>query len=458
MPPHRSDPRHQGRSRLSSFFASAPVASSPAPAPMPASESARAGEWRRGWPLVLAAMLGAGFGPGLFQNLSSLFLPGLEHDFGWSRGGIATMTAVALGGGIVAPFVGRLADRHGARPVIVASMLLLAAAHIGLALAAPVKWQFQALLVLLVLTMPGTSTLVYGKLIARAFVHHRGAALAVATSGLAVATLFMPPVVGAAIGALGWRWGFVVLALGSGALALPLILIAIRRVEDLPADAGRAHVAGPTPIAGITAAEARRDSRFWRMILGAMCINFATVGLVTQLVPLGTERGIGAADAALLLTAFGTSQLAGRFLIGFAVDRFRPQRVATLVALTSAAAFVAMAAAAPGLVGMLVLVFLAGLMNGAENDLLPFLLARLFGLRAFAEIYGSGIPFGLVGAGLGILTFGRSHDWQGDYWPALLLGAVALMVAAWCFHTLADRLLPEVQTAAMPVAEAEGAH
>jgi hypothetical protein len=79
-------------------------------------------------------------------------------------------------------------------------------------------------------------------------------------------------------------------------------------------------------------------------------------------------------------------------------------------------------------------------------------------LRAFAEIYGSGIPFGLVGAGLGILTFGRSHDWQGDYWPALLLGAVALMVAAWCFHTLADRLLPEVQTAAMPVAEAEGAH
>lgn len=402
-------------------------------------------------------MLGAGFGPGLFQNLSSLFLPGLERDFGWTRGGIATMTAVALGGGIAAPFIGRFADRYGARPVIVASMLLLAAAHMGLALAGPIKWQFQALLVLLVLTMPGTSTLVYGKLIARAFVHHRGAALAVATSGLAVATLFMPPVVGAAIGALGWRWGFAALALCAGGLALPLILLAIRRVDDLPTHARPQDTAAQQVVPGITAAEARRDPRFWRMILGAMCINFATVGLVTQIVPLGIERGVSAGDAALLLTAFGTSQLAGRFLIGFAVDRFRPQRVATLVALTSAAAFVAMAVGAPGLAGMLVLVFLAGLMNGAENDLLPFLLARLFGLRAFAEIYGSGIPFGLVGAGLGILAFGRLHDWQGDYWPALAIAAGGLMVAAWCFHSLADRLLPEAQGAAMPVAEAGSA-
>jgi predicted MFS family arabinose efflux permease len=413
---------------------------------------AGAGEWRRGWPLVLAAMLGAGFGPGLFQNLSSLFLPGLERDFGWSRGGIATMTAVALVAGIAAPWIGRAADRHGVRPVIVASMLLLAAAHLALALTGPSEWRFQALLFLLVLTMPGTSTLVYGKLIARAFVHHRGAALAIATSGLAIATLFMPPVVGAAIAALGWRWGFVLLAGGAALVALPLILLAIRRADDLPTHPDPASPAAQRAVVGVTAVEARRDPRFWRMIVGAVCINFATVGLVTQIVPLGIERGIGAGDAALLLTAFGTSQLAGRLLIGFAVDRYRPQRVATLVALVSAAAFAAMAPDAPGLAAMLVLVFLAGLMNGAENDLLPFMLARLFGLRAFAEIYGSGIPFGLVGAGLGIMAFGRLHDWQGDYWPALVLAAGALAVAAWCFHSLTDRDLPAVRAAATPVA------
>ena len=44
----------------------------------------RADEWRRGWPAVAACAIGIGTGPGLFQNLSSLFLPGLEEDFGWS--------------------------------------------------------------------------------------------------------------------------------------------------------------------------------------------------------------------------------------------------------------------------------------------------------------------------------------------------------------------------------------
>ena len=104
--------------------------------------------------------------------------------------------------------------------------------------------------------------------------------------------------------------------------------------------------------------------------------------------------------------------------------------------IVAATAFVAMAAAAPGLVGMLVLVFLAGLMNGAENDLLPFLAARLFGLRAFAEIYGTAMPIALAGAAIGIVGFGRLHDWTGSYAAALLAGGGALALAALCFLLL----------------------
>ena len=418
----------------------------------PSPPSVRHKEWRRGWPLVLAAMLGPGFGPGLFQNLSSLFLPGLERDLGWSRGQIATMTAVALVGGVAAPWIGRLTDRYGARPVIVASMLGLGGVHLALSQAAAVGWQFQALLVLLVLTMPGASSLVYGKLISRAFVRHRGVALAVSTSGLAIATLFMPPLIGEVIARWGWRGGFVALGVAASGVALPLILLAIRRGDDTPTRPDPDATAAQAPVAGITAAEARRDPRFWRMILGAMCINFATIGLVTQIVPLGTERGVSAGSAALLLTAFGASQLAGRLLIGVALDRYRPQRVATLVALVSAAAFAGMTTGEPGLAAMVALVFLAGLMNGAENDLLPFLIARIFGLRAYAEIYGSGVPFGLFGGGLGIVAFGRLHDAVGDYGPALALSAVALMVTAWCFHTLSDRALPTAGGAVSAIA------
>ena len=91
----------------------------------------------------------------------------------------------------------------------------------------------------------------------------------------------------------------------------------------------------------------------------------------------------------------------------------------------------------------LALVFLAGLMNGAENDLLPFLAARLFGLRAFGEIYGSAMPLTLVGTAIGIIGFGRLHDMFGNYDAALIVGAVALLGAGGCFLSLKDRAIPD---------------
>ncbi|MGJ3627484.1 hypothetical protein AB5I41_11905 [Sphingomonas sp. MMS24-JH45] len=99
-------------------------------------------------------MLGIGFGPGLFQNVSSLFIDGVTREFGWSRGDIATAAAIGLLGGIVAPFLGRL-DRIGIRPVIVASLLLLGATYLGMSIQTSALAQFQLLVALLAFAVPG---------------------------------------------------------------------------------------------------------------------------------------------------------------------------------------------------------------------------------------------------------------------------------------------------------------
>ena len=62
------------------------------------------------------------------------------------------------------------------------------------------------------MTVAGTSSLVYGKLIGAAFVAQRGLALGVATSGLSIRTFTLPPLVALVIAAYGWRGGY--LALG----------------------------------------------------------------------------------------------------------------------------------------------------------------------------------------------------------------------------------------------------
>lgn len=411
----------------------------------PPDAASSATEWRRGWPLVGAAMVGIGTGPGLFQNLSSLFTPGMTAEFGWTRGQIATAAGIGLVGGLVAPLLGRLADRIGVRPIIISAMLLVGAACLGFANMRGHIWEYQLLVLLLALSVPGTSSVVYGKLIATAFVARRGIALGIATSGLSISTLVMPPVIGLVIAAFGWRGGFVALAVLTVGLALPIVLLAIRRVPAGPTRPDSDSPQAAIPVAGFTGAETRRDGRFWRLGACAALINVATVGLVTQLVPFGLERGLSPAQAAWLLAAYGASQIVGRLVIGLLVDHYRPQLIAAATALISAVAFAALLVPAPGFAPLLLLVFGAGLMHGAEFDLLPFMAARLFGLRAYGEVYGMLLTIALAGTATGIVGFGRLHDSFGNYDIALGVACGALVLAALTFLSLRDRALPEVR-------------
>ncbi len=411
---------------------------------------AKPGEWRRGWPVVAAAMIGIGFGPGLFQNLSSLFVVGPVAEFGWSRGDIATAAGLGLLGGLAVPFLGRLVDRFGARAMIIIGMLLLAAVYVGMASMAGPLWQYQALIFGLALTVPGTSAIVHGKLIALRFTAHRGMALGIATSGISITSLTLAPVIGGVIAAYGWRTGFLTMAVLVGLFALPAVLALLRGTYTGPTRPDPDAPEAAIPVEGMTGAETRRDGRYWRLGIAAALINVASVGLVTSLVPFGVDRGLTEGDAALLVTSFAASQVVGRLVMGALVDRFRPQVIAAVFALVSALAFVSLQLPHPGLALLLVTVFLSGLMNGAEHDLLPFLTARLFGIRAYGEVYGLLIMISLIGTAVGVTAFGRLHDATGSYSAALVVAAAALAMTALLFLTLRERRLPVVRVAAEP--------
>ena len=293
----------------------------------------QSGEWRDGWPVVLASAAMAGVGAGLYQNLSSLFMPGIRDITGASRSEIGASAALGLLGALAAPYIGRLADRIGVVPVIVVSALGLAATYVWLSLMSGGLWQFQIGVAFLALTAPGMSTMIYGRLVATRFDRHRGLALAFATSGLSLTTVLLPAAIGWIIETWGLAAAYHVLAALAVIVGIPAGLYATRKAGVLERPTRQGRSARPP---------SWRNLLFWRICGATMLINVGTVGMVTSLALIGGERGLGLAAAGLLLSAYGASQIVGRIGMGALIDRYPANRIAAGFGMISTAGFVGM--------------------------------------------------------------------------------------------------------------------
>src|SRR5581483_8298551 len=88
---------------------------------------------------------------------------------------------------------------------------------------------------------------------------------------------------------------------------------------------------------GFTAADGRRD---WRLlaICGAFLLAAAGIsGVVGQLVPLLSDRGVSAGTATSLLGLYAISSAAARLLSGFILDRVFAPLIGAIVFLGGAA-------------------------------------------------------------------------------------------------------------------------
>src|SRR5438045_3742631 len=100
-----------------------------------------------GWLIVGLAMLSAFLGAGLNNVTMAVLLKPLSEDLGWSRtltAGVAT--AGTLAAGLLAPWIGRLADRIGPRVLMPLGAAVVGTLVLGLSLIRE-PWQFYAVYV-----------------------------------------------------------------------------------------------------------------------------------------------------------------------------------------------------------------------------------------------------------------------------------------------------------------------
>lgn len=401
-------------------------------------------EFRRAWPVVGAAAVGAATGVAsvAFYSIGAFVEP-LSREFGWSRAEItAAPSFLTAGMMLVGAGVGALADRHGARRVALISQALLALALAGLSLMNGHLWTLYLGYFLLAVLGSGTLPMIWSRTIVGWFSTGRGLALGVSLVGTGICGALLPAYIIWLSNLVGWRGAFLGLAALPLLLGLPLALLFFR---DAPVGVAAPAGSAAAKVALVDAADDARSTtfgaairtwRFWQMTLAFFIVTTAVGAVLVHSMPLMMDRGIARSTAAALAGVLGIAVMTGRLLSGYCLDVYSGARVAFIVFAMPALGCALLSVAGDNLALCGLSLFLVGIAAGAEYDIAAYFTAQFFGRRHFGAIYGLVYTLYCVGSGVGPPVVGAIVDASHSYTLALYAGVIGCLLAAIMVSTL----------------------
>ena len=376
-----------------------------------------------GWRVTVASGIGVfvSFGSLLVYTFG-IFLKPLTEEFAWSRQAVSLAFGIAaMGVACASPPLGYLIDRLGPRRIILSCLTIFGCAFASLAVLTPHIGHLYATFAILGLVGNGAAHLAYSRVVSTWFDRRRGMALAVLMAGGALGATFLPPTAQFFIEKLGWRGAFLSLGAISLGVGLPVVARFVRERPGLPG-AGRAEVRDASFQEGL------RSRAFWIIVAVLFLSSLSQNGAMTHLSALLTDRGVSASGAAFAVSVMGAASLLGRIGTGWLLDRFFAPRVSFWLLGFSALGVFLLSGARSLVVGSLGAA-LIGVGMGAEADIIPYLLAKYFGLRSFSTLYGFTWTAYALAAALGPVLMGRAFDAAGSYEAFLMQLSVVTLAS-----------------------------
>jgi sugar phosphate permease len=374
--------------------------------------------------------------------IGAFFVP-MASELDWTRSEFTlARTLGQLCSAAVGYVVGTRVDRHGARPFMLAGVGIAVAA---LCAHAYVRTLAQWIVLNGIVLTTGAAlfgNLVVNVTLARWFVELRGRAIALASMGVSFAGIALTPVATWVVDTVGWRQGWLWLALFTGVLALPAAAGMRRAPEDhgwrpdgrtaADAAAGRTQRAERDFALSMTRAQALRTPVFYLLVV-AFGLFTVTIGVVLlQTIPYMTDAGFDRRTAALMITVASVPALVSKPLWGLLIDRVdgRPLAAASacVTALSLAGIVAAVAARDAWLSG--VAFFCLGVGWGGMIPLQEVIWATFFGRRHLGSVRSAAMPFSLLVGAAAPLLVSAWFDAFGSYDGALLLVAGANLLSA----------------------------
>jgi MFS family permease len=408
-----------------------------------------------GWWVVFASAIGIALhiGP-IVVGTFGVFLKSLNQEFGWSRGQISfAFSLFAIAGAISAPIVGRMVDYTGARRVVLPATFLFGLGVVALSVLSGHIWVLYAIYLYIGGVGSGTTPIPYAKVITRWFDRRRGLALGLTVAASSLSLAAMPSLAQALIVGVGWRHAYAIIALLVMS-AIPVVALLFRESPQAMGLQPDGATTGPTYGArqddgdkNIAFSQAWRSNTFWLIAVPFFLMSFSFHGCILHLVPMLTDRGVSPGDAATAASMVGAGGLVARLGSGFLLDLFFAPSVAVSLFSSSTIGLILLWSGASGVVPFAA-GFLVGIGQGAELDIIPYMVSRYFGSAAFAHIYGYLFASFLLGAVLGPPLMGFGFDLIGSYRPIIGVLAFSTVFAV----GLISRLGPYSETGLAPVA------
>ncbi len=392
-------------------------------------------EFRRGWPIVTAAMFGIALGlsPMPFYTIG-IFAPILAREFHWTFAqifaGITCTTAAVI---VASPAVGMAADRFGVRPVALTSVVLFGLCFMALGLGNGSLPLYYATWLMAALLGAGTLPITWTRAVNNGFHSGKGLALGLSLLGTGLFGYFIKPLAAWFIADFGWRGAYVAIGALPLAISWPIGLLFFRDPGQGVIDPRERHAAARlqasrTP--GLTLRATLGEWRFWLLAACFIALAFAVGGLIPNMENILKIAGFAHPDIVRLTSLIGLSVIVGRILGGWLIDRLWAPAVAAVLLGAPAMACMILAGAALDYRAAVVSIGLIGLAAGAEYDLLAFLVARYFGMKSYGSIYGALYSCFALGAGVGPVVFGANFDRTQGYAESLHLAAGLFIVPA----------------------------
>ncbi|MBN1161734.1 MAG: MFS transporter [Dehalococcoidales bacterium] len=355
---------------------------------------------------------------GLIYSYSVFFKP-LAGYFQWDRATVSLIYSLSvIIRGAAAIGTGWLADKFGARKIMLVSGILMGAGFLLSSRVSALWHFFIAYGIIESIGMSGVFGIVTA-MVSRWFTKNRGLALGIVASGSGLGTLLLIPGSERLINAVDWSQSFFIIGIAAGALMIFAALF-LREPPDTPPVEGTKKA----PSDGIPFRVAIRDSRLLLITAMFFLFFFGIQIVMVHLVNYATDVGIQPLVAATFISLIGAVSIASRLSIGVIAERIGLYKSLVLLCVSLAVSFTLLIFTR-SVWSFYLFAVVFGIPYGGEVTQIPLVIGRFFGTRAMATIMGVTVFVISLGGALGSWVAGAIYDYMRSYNGAFIAGAAA---------------------------------